>query len=98
MYHLSKLCKIWLRLESENFEYLWFYLTFWVQISVGCLKLTIFLIYSLVMLQNYKKKKKEFFIELLLSIHFLPDLLEKKWSKMFGLLNKLIYFTVEPSK
>ena len=48
----QKLHKIWL-CHNLELEYLWFYLTFWVVILSGSLKLLLLLIYSLVMLQKW---------------------------------------------
>ena len=39
-------------LVLENWEYLWFYLTFWVVILNGGLKVTRHLIHTLIMLQK----------------------------------------------
>ena len=54
MYIPSKLCKMLcpLNLVLENLKYLWFYLTFWVVISSGGLKLPKLLSHTLVMLQK----------------------------------------------
>ena len=41
-----------LNLVLENFEYLWFYLTFWIVILDGGLKLHKLSIHTLVMLQK----------------------------------------------
>ena len=41
-----------LNLVMENWEYLWSYLTFWVLIADGDLKLPKLLIHTLVMLQK----------------------------------------------
>ena len=40
-------------LVLENLKYLWFYLTFWVLVLNGGLKLPKFLIHTLVMLQKW---------------------------------------------
>ena len=42
-----------LNLVLENFEYLWFYLTFWIVILNGGLKLHKLSIHTLVMLQKW---------------------------------------------
>ena len=55
MYDFSNLCKMRcpLNLVLENFKYLWFYLTFWVVISNGSLKLPKLSICILVILQKW---------------------------------------------
>ena len=55
MYNTRKVCKVQclLNLVLENFKYLLFYLTFWVVISNGSLKLPKLSIHTLVMLQKW---------------------------------------------
>ena len=54
MSHFSYLCKMrcLLNLVLENWEYLWFYLTLWIVILDGGLKLHKLSIHTLVMLQK----------------------------------------------
>ena len=54
MSHFSYSCKMQclLNLVLENWEYLWFYLTFWIVILDGGLKLHKLSIHTLVMLQK----------------------------------------------
>ena len=54
MSHFSYSCKMRypLNLVLENWEYLWFYLTFWAVIADGDLKLPKLSIHTLVMLQK----------------------------------------------
>ena len=54
MSHFAYACKMRypLKLVLENWEYLWFYLTFWIAILDYDLKLHKLLIHTLVMLQK----------------------------------------------
>ena len=54
MSHFSYTCKMRcpLNLVLENWEYLWFYLTFWIAILDCSLKLRKLLTHTLVMLQK----------------------------------------------
>ena len=55
MSHFAYACKMWcpLNLVLESWEYLWFYLTFWIAILDCGLKLHKLSIHTLVMLQKW---------------------------------------------
>ena len=71
-----------LNLVLENWEYLWFYWTFWIVILDGGLKLHKLLIHTLVIFRKDEKYIKSLF-EVPIVLHFLPYLLWKNLRKKF---------------
>ena len=71
-----------LNLVLENWEYLLFYLAFWIVILDGGLKLHKLFIHTLVMLQKGLKCIKSLF-EVPIAFHLLPYLLRKNLGKNF---------------